>query len=76
MTDSRSFNESLDRESLERYQALSERRAVLEREISQLLSGPDSGRADQLPRYRALASERDEVISEMRTLEQGMRLDE
>lgn len=76
MTDSRSFNDQPEGDELQRYNALSERRTALEQEISHLLSGPDGGRAVQLPRYRALARERDEVISEMRTLEQGLRLDE
>ncbi len=76
MNDSGSFSDASDKEVFQRYQALIERRAALEKEISQVLNGPDGGRAVQLPRYRALARERDEVISEMRTLEQGMRLDE
>jgi hypothetical protein len=76
MTDSRSFDDPAGGDALERYQALLVRRAALEQEISHLLSGPEGERAVQLPRYRALARERDEVISEMRTLEQGLRLDE
>ncbi|MFQ3645797.1 MAG: hypothetical protein SNJ54_03560 [Anaerolineae bacterium] len=76
MTDNRSFNEPTEGDELRRYNALVERRAALEQEISHLLSGPDGARAVQLPRYRVLARERDEVISEMRTLEQGLRLDE
>lgn len=76
MTDSQSFNDHPEGNELQRYNALAARRAVLEQQISHLLSGPDGGRAVQLPRYRALARERDDVISEMRTLEQGLRLDE
>jgi hypothetical protein len=76
MTDNRSFSELTEGDELRRYNALVERRTALEQEIRQLLSGPDGARAVQLPRYRTLARERDEVISEMRTLEQGLRLDE
>lgn len=63
-------------DDLARYQALVERRAALEREIAALLSGQENERAVQMSRYRELARERDEVISEMRALEQGLRLDE
>jgi hypothetical protein len=74
MTDSTSANPIAEDDDLQRYQALAQRRLQLEQAISDLLAQTE--RAVQMPRYRALAQERDEVVSEMRTLEHKMRLDE
>jgi cell division protein FtsB len=74
MTDSTSA--AAENDDLQRYQTLAQRRLQLEQAISHLLDTPEAERAAQMPRYRALAQERDEIVSEMRTLEQKMRLDE
>lgn len=74
MNDSTPLNNPND--ELARYQALVERRAQLDREIAALLNNQENARAAHMPRYRELARERDEILSEIRALEQGLRLDE
>lgn len=58
------------------YQALVQRYEQLDADIRALLGGQDRARAYQLPQYRELARERDELFSEIRALEQVLRLEE
>lgn len=65
---------------IERYQALVARYEALDTEIDDLLMA-HGGHTEDLPtvdlrRYRALARERDDLESEIRTLEQQLNLDE
>lgn len=58
------------------YQVLVQRYEQLDAVIRDLLTDHDLTRAAQLPRYRQLARERDDLFSEMRALEQQLRLDD